>query len=268
MNIDVDVIDSALVIFANFKMDVTGVDPIQTLSDVSSAIGQSLSGSSARFNEVASTFGTAFSSASDFLARIAASDQIQLSLDANIDVDVQLDLSWPARSVKLTTSVNDLRASISALISDELSISVAGLNVDVHPHIELNLFVENTATPFIITNGTSALSNFSFGGDFNGYVVVGLEGFPAELSLRAKSEDITNASSTAFEVQLEINLLLVKARKCQTTATPLKLQVLNTFYFVEPCRNRGCPEQGCSTVIPFMADAKCPLFAKYQLGLH
>jgi hypothetical protein len=227
-----------------------------------------LSGSSARFNEVASTFGTAFSSASDFLARIAASDQIQLSLDANIDVDVQLDLSWPARSVKLTTSVNDLRASISALISDELSISVAGLNVDVHPHIELNLFVENTATPFIITNGTSALSNFSFGGDFNGYVVVGLEGFPAELSLRAKSEDITNASSTVFEVQLEINLLLVKARKCQTTATPLKLQVLNTFYFVEPCRNRRCPEQGCSTVIPFMADAKCPLFAKHQLGLH
>jgi hypothetical protein len=224
-----------------------------------------LSGSSARFNEVASTFGTAFSSASDFLARIAASDQIQLSLDANIDVDVQLDLSWP---VQMTTSINDLRASISALISDDLYFSAGGLNVDAHPYIELNLFVENTATPFIITNDISALSNFSFVGDFHGFVVVGLEGFPAELSLRAKSEDITNASSIVFGIQLEINLLRVKARKCQTTATPLKLHVLNTLYFVEPCRNRGCPEQGSRTVIPFMADEKCPLFAKHQLGLH
>ena len=201
-------IDNALVIVADFKLHALGVNPAQTLSDVSSALSQCLSATSGKFEEIASSFGSMFDSASEFLAGIAQSEKIQLSLNARIDFEVRLDLS--VETVQLTSSINELNASFIALISDSYGVSIQDFNIDVTPSLQLRLQTENTATPFDLLQNPSALRELSFGGDFMGLVVVSIPKVPAEISLRALSQDITKASSLEFDLSLDIDLVPIK----------------------------------------------------------
>lgn len=149
-----------------------------------------------------------FNSASVLLADIAQSEKIHLSLNANIDVEVRLDLSLEA--VQLTSSIKELSTSLIASISDSYAISIEDLNFHVAPNLQLRLQIENTATPFNVLQKPSLLSELSFGGDFMGLVVVGIEGVPVEISLRALNLDITKTNTLEFELSLDIDLVPLK----------------------------------------------------------
>lgn len=178
------------------------------MSDVSGALSQCLSNASGTFEDIATSFGSMFNSASVLLADIAQSEKIHLSLNANIDVEVRLDLSLEA--VQLTSSIKELSTSLIASISDSYAISIEDLNFHVAPNLQLRLQIENTATPFNVLQKPSLLSELSFGGDFMGLVVVGIEGVPVEISLRALNLDITKTNTLEFELSLDIDLVPLK----------------------------------------------------------
>lgn len=207
-DIDVEVDGGTLVIVASFTLQAIGVNPAQTLADISTSLSSTLSNYSGNFEAIASSFGSAFTSASELFERIAQSDKIRLALNANIDVDARLEMSFD--SFQLSTSINELSASFTGSIWDEFDVSIGGVSINVTPFIQLYLEVENTAVPFDVVQNHSALSEFSFGGNFFGLVVVSVPGIPAAISLRALSQDITNTSSLEFELRLDIDLVPIK----------------------------------------------------------
>jgi hypothetical protein len=155
-----------------------------------------------------------------------------MSLNANINVEVRLDLSL--EKVQMTSSVKELSSSFVASISDSYDISIQDLSFHVTPRVELHLQTKNTATPFDLLQNPSALNEFSFGGSFVGLVVVGMEGVPVEISLRALSQDITNTSSLQFDLSLDIDLVPIKDGEYNHPSVNFSIQSCvgsNTFLF-------------------------------------
>jgi hypothetical protein len=208
LDVNVDIVGSALVLSARFKLNVADVNPANTLSGVANSLKTTLLQSSADFQAYTSSFGSTFSSASEFLSDIAQSDKINLALNASIDIDARLDLSLD--NVQLITLVNELKASFTGSMTDEYHVTIGGFEIFVTPYVQLHLQAENTDCPFDVVNNSNALSEFSFGGDFAGLVVVRMDGIPAAISLSASSEDITSADSLIFELRLDIDLLPIK----------------------------------------------------------
>ena len=211
-DINVEVADGALIIKASFEMHAEGVNPAQTLSDVSTSLNELLSDSGNEFQSIASAFGPIFDSSAELFTSIAESDKITLLLNANLKVDVELSLSLDA--IELSTSIKELDMAFMASITDTFDIAIGDSNVHVTPTVQLRLQAQNTALPFDVVQNPSALSEYSFSGDFEGTVVVGMDGVPAEISMRAYSPYLTQIDSLEFEVRLDINLVPIRASKC------------------------------------------------------
>ena len=112
-DIDIDVSDSgSLSLDARFTFGAVGVNPIKTLSDITSWLSGELQGLSSRFEGLTSSLESTFSNASALFSNIANSDRIQLLFDANIDLIVSLSL--PSFEVKATLEAFD--ASLTAVI--------------------------------------------------------------------------------------------------------------------------------------------------------
>lgn len=217
---------------AGFKLHAHGVNPAHTLSDISGALSRCLSGTSGKFEDIAKSFGNVFNSASDLLGDVAQSEKIHLSLNANIDIEVRLDLSLA--EVQLTSTIKELSASFVASISDSYDISIEDFSFHVEPHVELHLQTENTATPFDLFQNPSDLTELSFGGYFSGLVLVGMEGVPVEISVRALSQDITNTSSLEFDLSLDLDLVPIKDGEYNHPSVIFSIQLCvgsNTFLF-------------------------------------
>jgi hypothetical protein len=187
---------------------VVGVNPIETLSEIASSLSNTLEALSGDFENIVGSFDDSFSSTADLLGMIAESDKILLLLDASIDFSVNADLTMG--SLQVTSALTELRTSLHAYISDEFDFSVGGYGVSVAPSITVYLEAENKETPFDVFANPGGLTNFSFGGTFDGMVSVGVEGVPAQITMRASSDDITVLSAFDFELRLDIDLSPIK----------------------------------------------------------
>ena len=208
---DIDVKGGNLTIFASFRLEVRGVNPLQTLSDVSAALGLALANSTTQFESIAHLFGSGFSNASDAFEEITQSDKISLLLDATIDFDVDIDLSLG--SIQVNAIINELSTAFIASIADDFEFTIGEYLLRVSPSVELRLQAENDATPFDAVEHPELLSNFSFDGDFVGSISIGVDGtppVPASITLTAESDDITNAESLEFDLKLDIDLQPIK----------------------------------------------------------
>ena len=199
--------DGALILTASFEMHAEGVNPAQTLADVSTSLNSLLADSGDEFQSIASSF----ESSAELFASIADSNKITLLLDANLKAGVQLSLSFDA--IDFSTSIDQLDMAFVASITDTFDIDVGGSNIQVAPTIQLRLQAQNTALPFDVVQTPSAVSEFSFSGDFEGIVVIGMDGVPAEISLRAYSPYLTQIDSLEFQVGLDIDLVPIRASK-------------------------------------------------------
>jgi hypothetical protein len=211
-DISVEVEDGSLVIAVSFELHAAGVNPAQTLSDISSSLSGLLQNSGDQFTSITSSFGSALDSAADLFTSIAEDDRITLLLNANLKAEVRLVLNFEA--IQFSTTISEMDMAFLARISDTFDISLGDFNVHVTPSVQLRLQAENTALPFDVVENPSALSQFQFSGDFEGIITVGMDGVPAEISLRAYSPYLTNAESLAFEVRLDINLVPIQASEC------------------------------------------------------
>ena len=201
----VDVENGNMIVIGSFALDANGINPAQTLSDISTVINDLLTNSGGQFVSLASSFDSSFNSATDLFADIAQNDKITLSLDANLNFEAKLNLSFDA--INFSATINELSVALSAGIHDLFDISFGNLgDFHVKPYIELELQAENIATPFEISN-TSALMDFQFTGSFDGRVDVGMDFVPVEISLMAYSSALLDADSLEFDVGLDINLI-------------------------------------------------------------
>ena len=209
----VDVVDGTLVIAATFQLNAEGVNPAQTLSDISTSLSGLLAESGDQFESIASSFGGAFDSAAELFAGIAESDRITLLLNANLSAEVRLELSFEA--IAFSTAIKELDMAFLARISDTFDVSIGDFG-DLHitPSVQLRLQAENTATPFDVVQNPSAMKEFWFAGDFEGIINVAMDNVPAEISLRAYSPYLTNADNLEFEVRLDINLVPIQDSEC------------------------------------------------------
>ena len=208
-DLDIDVIDGSLSISAIFELDAKDVSPARLLSDISASLSGLLVNSGTQFQSIASTFDSSFSSATQLLTSIAENDNISLSLSANLNAHVRLELSFDA--IEFSTTINELDMAFLAKISDTFDVTIAGFG-DLHitPSVQLRLQAENTATPFDLVETPSALGQFQLSGDFDGLLNVAIDDVPAEISLSAYSSDITNLDSLEFEVTLDIDLVPIE----------------------------------------------------------
>lgn len=180
---------------ASFVVNVVNVNPLETLSDIASSLNNTLQESGEEFKGIASSFGSALGSVSDIFDAI--SKNVDLSLDALLDVSVAVDLSLD--NFDFDVQVNELAAAFSATIDSDFSIEIPGTGVEkyfigIRPSLELNLEAINTATPFSLlgSNATQSLTQFDFAGNLDAVVTVGVDGVPAEISLRAFSDDLVS----------------------------------------------------------------------------
>ena len=110
---DVGVSDSgSLSLDVSFVLNVEGVDPAATLSQIISALNDTLQDLGEDFEGLTSSLGSGFDKATELFDEI--SNKTELSLDATIDFQVSLDLSLD--SFIITSSLNELRASFRATI--------------------------------------------------------------------------------------------------------------------------------------------------------
>ena len=176
---------------ARFVLNVQGVDPIETLSDIASSLNNTLQESGGELKSIVSSFGSSLGSVSDIFDAI--SKNVDLSLDALLDVSVGVDLSLD--NFDLDVQVNELEASLSALIDKDFGIQIEDYFIGIRPILALNIEAKNTATPFSLTssNVTKNLTQFEFAGDLDAVVSVGVDGVPAEVSLRASSDDLVSS---------------------------------------------------------------------------
>jgi hypothetical protein len=208
----VDVVDGALVIDADFAINAQGVNPLQILGEVSSSIGGLLVGSGGKFNSIVSSFGSAFNSATQLFNSIATDERIALSLDANLNAKVRLELSF--NDITFRTINNDLSMSLLARIKDTFDVNIGSFGeLHIIPSIQLQLQAENTATPFDMIQNPSALAEFSFDGEFEGIVTVNVDNIPMAISLIAQSTDLTSAAALEFEARLDIDLVPISDSK-------------------------------------------------------
>lgn len=185
------------------------MNPAQTLADIASSLGSALQGSTGDFNEIAGAMSSSFDSAADLFTEIAQSDKILMSLDATLDFSVNADLSLSSFSI--TSTMSDLRSSFTAYISDSYDFTAGGFHTHITPSVLVFLEANNTATPFDVFATPNALTEFAFGGTFDGMVAVAVDGIPAQVTLRASSDDITKATSLQFEARLDIDLHPIKS---------------------------------------------------------
>ena len=192
-DIAVDIKDGpGIVLEARFVLDVVGVNPLETMSDVASSLNTILQDSGGTFGDIASSFGSSLGSVSNLFDSITDSDKIDLSLDAILDASASLDLSLS--NFDLDIQLNQFEASFSALIADDFSIDIGGYFLGISPSIELNIEAINTATPFLFNSSNlSNLTAFDFSGDIDALVAVGVEGVPAEITLRASSDELVSS---------------------------------------------------------------------------
>ena len=88
-DISVEVEDRTLVIDVTFELHAAGVNPLQTLGDISSSLSGLLSESGDQFGSIASTFGSTFDSAAELFNDIASDDRITLLLNADLATKVR-----------------------------------------------------------------------------------------------------------------------------------------------------------------------------------
>ena len=194
---------------AMFVLNAEGINPLQTLSDISSALSGLLADSGEHFESIASSFGTTFESAAELFNGIAEDDRITLLLNANLHVAARLELSFEA--ISFSTIINEADMALMAKITDTFDVSIGGFgDIHINPSVQLRLQVENTATPFDMIENPSALGQVWFAGDFEGTIRVSMDNVPADLSLRVYSPFLTNVDSLEFEVRLDINLIPIQ----------------------------------------------------------
>ena len=72
---------------SKFVLDVSGVDPLPTLRDISNSVGNSLGDQTGSFNSFVSLIDESLDSVSNFLEQVAQDNRTQLMLDALLDLD-------------------------------------------------------------------------------------------------------------------------------------------------------------------------------------
>ena len=172
-DLNVDVSESgSLSLEAGFVLNVQGVDPLATVSQIVSALNNTLQSLGGDFLELTSSFGSNFDDAAKLLDQI--SQKVDLSLAATIDFKVAVDLSLS--SFDISSSLNELSASFTARIAEDFKIELGELALGVTPSIYVYLEAENTAVPFDVFNSLDVVANltaFDFGGTFDARVGVG-----------------------------------------------------------------------------------------------
>lgn len=168
---------------ARFVLNVIGVDPLEVLSDVATALNDTLQSTSDDFGDMVSPFLGGFDTAADVLSDIADSDNIQLALDAKIDLTVDASLSLG--SLNATSSLDELKTSIRAFATEDFGVDIGGLDFEISPSFLLFLEANNSAVPFDIfaQNASSNLASFDFGGAFYSEVIIGVEVSNAKLGV-------------------------------------------------------------------------------------
>ena len=189
------------------QLGVVGVDPAPALSDISQALASTLDGYSGQFKAMVSAIGSPFDSASELLTGIADSEKIKLSLDAFIDFSVGVDLSLGA--FEITSSLDKFKTSLTAVIADVFSIPLGSsptLSLGISPSLTLSLEANNIAVPFDVfrDNPLEKLSKFTYDGQIESFISVGVEGVPAEVTLRASSNNLISLDNIEFDVGLDI----------------------------------------------------------------
>ena len=208
-DLNVDVVDGSLVVAATFELHTEGVNPAQTLSDISLSLNELLAESGDQFQSIVSSFGTAFDSAAELFTSIAQDDRITLLLNADLNAEAKLELSF--EEVKFSTSINEMKMAFLAKITDSFDVTIGDFgDLHVTPSIQLRLQAENTATPFDVVQNPSAMGEFWHAGDFDGLLNVAIDDVPVELSLRAYSPYLTTAESLEFDVRLDIDLIPIQ----------------------------------------------------------
>ena len=196
-----------------FKLNAVGVNPANTLSDISTSLSGLLAKSGDQFESIASEFGSSFDSAAELFSSIAEDDRIILALNANLHAEVSLELSFS--SLSFSTKINQLDMALLANITDTFDVTIGDFgDLHVNPSFQLRLQINNTATPFDVVQNPSALKEFWYMGDFDGIVNIAMDNIPAEISLRAYSPYLTRVDSLEFEVTLDINLLPIQESEC------------------------------------------------------
>ena len=188
-----------------------GVNPANTLSDISTSLSGLLADSGDQFVSIASEFGSAFESTEELFTSIA--DRITLSLNANFNVEASLELSVEA--ISFSTKINELKSDLLAVIVDAFDVTIVE-TLHITASVQLRLQAESTNSPL----DPSTLEELLFSGDFEGVVNVALDYVPSEISLRAYSPFLTDAETLEFEAALDIDLLPIQESKC-TAQCPL-----------------------------------------------
>lgn len=163
---DIQFEDGTLIIIASFKLHATGVNPAQTVSDISRSLSGLLADSGDQFESIASSFGSSFDSVGELFTSIASDDRIFLSLNADLAAAARLELSFNA--INVSTSIEEMSMSFLARIADTFVVNIGDFNMFVSPTIQLRLQAANTALPFDIVENPSALTQFQYSGDFEG----------------------------------------------------------------------------------------------------
>lgn len=209
---DVEIVDGKLVLEVGFAMKVVNVNPLNALSDVAGSLSSTLMDQSGEFQDVANTLGNSIDSASEMFQSLAESDNIQLLLNASLDLSVNIGLS--PSEFEFSSSLSEFKSSLFASIEDELSFGIFTVN----PRIQLYLEADNTAvaaakeagTTVDIFKDSSSLAAFAFGGIFDSRITVAIDNVPASLTLRAYSSDITNVDALEFEFLWDIDLMPIQ----------------------------------------------------------
>ena len=210
-------------------MNIEGVNPAKTLSDISSSLSDILAESGDTFESIASSFGGTFDAAAELFNKVAEDDRITLLLNAKLDVSANLALSFESRSVSVT--INEASMSLLAQMRDAYNITLGSFG-DLHitPSVQLRLQVENTATPFDVIDHPSYLKQVFFQGDFEGNINIAMDYVPAEVALRAYLPDLTTTAGLEFDVRLDINLLPIRESKFYMFYSVRCLQLATPFF--------------------------------------
>ena len=207
--------EGALVLSAKFVLDVSDVDPIPTLQDISTSVSNSLGDQTGRFNSFVSLIDQSLDSVSNFLGLVAQDNRTQLMLDALLDFSIGLNMS--SSSFGISSELKNLTTKLTAHINGDFHPELQDLQLLVTPSIILNLEATNNATPFNVFEAPGDLKKFTFQGWFDSSVTVGIETppFPATVTMSANSEDITSSEQLNFNLSLDIDLRPISDGECK-----------------------------------------------------
>jgi hypothetical protein len=197
-----------LVLKASFNLNVANVDPTGALADAAGALSDMLGDVSGGFEAVVGGFSSALDDAEEFLRKIADSDNVNLYLNATIDVSAAANLSFTSFSAKA-----EVRALSSSLLVDidnvEVSAEIGSVTLTARPSLTLFLSAENNAVPFFLPGESSKLSSFEFDGSLETRLVTTVSVVPAVITIETSVPDFKNAS-LKFGVFVDIDLRPIK----------------------------------------------------------